>query len=455
MEKLKDIEKHNDKILKAFFAEFKKTKKPIEVSFRKLIPDLKAPERFTHQIHKYPAKLLVHIPYFFINNSILSKKKEFILDPFNGSGTVMLESILSGRNAYGADANPLARLIAEVKVTKLNIATIYKCLGKILSYARSLEVISQPEVTNCEYWFPKRTIEELSRLKQSIDIIDDEGLKKFMLLSFSSCVHKVSLADSRISVPVRLNPNRFDEGSVQYIKVHEKIKSLENIDVFEKFQQIVKENIKRVETLNNELAENDYVAKIISNDARELTTNLNSTELLSNESIQLIITSPPYAGAQKYIRASSLNLNWTGLASKFEIPMLDNLNIGRENIRKIDRVIESTGIIEADELIKTIFNINPTRAYIIYTYLQEMKLALQEMMRVLKKGGYIVLVVGNNKVCNLEFNTQEYLTSYLLSIGLELKVKLIDDIKSYGLMTKRNKTADIISREWVLVFKKS
>ena len=32
--------------------------------------------------------------------------------------------------------------------------------------------------------------------------------------------------------------------------------------------------------------------------------------------------------------------------------------------------------------------------------------------------------------------------------------KLIDDIQSYGLMTKRNKTADIISREWILVFKK-
>lgn len=37
---------------------------------------------------------------------------------------------------------------------------------------------------------------------------------------------------------------------------------------------------------------------------------------------------------------------------------------------------------------------------------------------------------------------------------MKLQFKLIDDIKSYGLMTKRNKTASTISCEWVLVFKK-
>jgi hypothetical protein len=30
----------------------------------------------------------------------------------------------------------------------------------------------------------------------------------------------------------------------------------------------------------------------------------------------------------------------------------------------------------------------------------------------------------------------------------------VDDIRSRGLMTKRNKTASVISREWVTVFRK-
>ena len=67
----------------------------------------------------------------------------------------------------------------------------------------------------------------------------------------------------------------------------------------------------------------------------------------------------------------------------------------------------------------------------------------------------MIIIIGNNTVCGRPFNTQEYLTTYIKSKGLSLQFKLIDDIKSYGLMTKRNKTASRISCEWILVFKKT
>ena len=91
----KEISVRNDAIIKKFIEDFSMDKKPIEVSFRKLLPEIKNIDRFTHLIHTYPAKLLVHIPYFFLNNSVFSKKDDNVLDPFNGSGTVLLESILS------------------------------------------------------------------------------------------------------------------------------------------------------------------------------------------------------------------------------------------------------------------------------------------------------------------------------------------------------------------------
>ena len=49
-------------------------------------------------------------------------------------------------------------------------------------------------------------------------------------------------------------------------------------------------------------------SKVISSDARLLTKEIGSKEILQDESIDLILTSPPYAGAQKYIRSSWLNL---------------------------------------------------------------------------------------------------------------------------------------------------
>lgn len=449
----KEISARNDLVITKFIENFSVDREPIEVSFRKLLPEIKNIDRYTHLIHTYPAKLLVHIPYFFLNNSIFSQKGDTILDPFNGSGTVLLESILSNRNAFGADSNPLARLISEVKVSKLDTEQLSIILKEVVSSAKNCNKVNAPEVVNCDYWFPLNAKSQLAKLLTAINEIENEAIKKFMLVSFSNCVKKVSYADPRVSVPVKLNPNRYVEGSKEKSKIQERLMQLESIDVFEKFSVITSENIERFKELEK-VEINGNIAKVISSDARNLSIGINKEALLKNDSIQLVITSPPYAGAQKYIRASSLNLGWTQLANIEDLAILDRKNIGRESYRKSEINIIKTGIKDADDLIEIIYKIKPERAQIICNYLIEMKMALNEIIRVLKNDGYLVLIVGNNKVCNMEFNTQEYFTEYLLNCGLKLQFKLIDDIKSYGLMTKRNKSADIISREWILVFKK-
>ena len=103
--------------------------------------------------------------------------------------------------------------------------------------------------------------------------------------------------------------------------------------MFDKFSSIANENIERFKELEK-VNFNGNNAKIISTDARRLTVGINEEALLEDKSVQLVITSPPYAGAQKYIRASSLNLGWTQLAKVEELPHLDKKNIGRENYRK-------------------------------------------------------------------------------------------------------------------------
>jgi hypothetical protein len=133
---------------------------------------------------------------------------------------------------------------------------------------------------------------------------------------------------------------------------------------------------------------------------------------------------------------------------------LDSQNIGRENYNKSSVKIQPTGIGDADEVIEKIFNQYPLRGRIVCNYLLEMQKALDESYRVLKKGRYMIIIIGNNNVCGHQFNTKHYIAEYLESKGMQLELQLIDDIKSYGLMTKRNKTADIITREWILVFKK-
>lgn len=442
----------NEKLTEYFIKQYSATKKPVPISFRDLFSKMNRSDRYTHLIHTYPAKLLAHIPYFFLNNTCFSKEGDTILDPFCGTGTVLLEANLAGRNALGADANPLARKIASVKTEKLDDLKLNETLKIIIHRAKLFRKVEYPNVINRDFWFPANTQYQLAKIRRAIDELPNDKYKAFFEICFSNCIKKVSYADPRIAVPVKLNPDRFEKSSDQYRKIKNRLTELKSVDVFEKFRGICTDNITRVKKLS--CISSKISSKIISENAQIITASIGRKTLLKDNSVDMILTSPPYAGAQKYIRSSSLNLGWLGITEVEDLKSLDKKSIGRENYLSSEIKEIKTGISSADKLLKELFQLNKQRAYIVGNYLLEMKVALDESIRVLKNDGYFIIVIGNNKVCNCEFNTQEYLTEYVESKGLKLQFKLIDDIKSYGLMTKRNKTADIISREWILVFKK-
>lgn len=435
-----------DKMLEGYYQSYQKDGEPISVNFRALVPELKRAERYTHLIHSYPAKLLANIPYFFFATDTLCPTNGTVLDPFCGTGTVLLEAALSGRNALGADANPLAELIARGKTVYIPKEELLETLGVIIERAkRYRRVVAHPEAI--AIWYSPIALRQLTNLQRALEEVEDERQKTFFELCFSSVARRVSLADPSISVPVHWNPNRFSRNPQRMEEVRKKLETLQSVNVYDKFETLSKVNIDRVASLRNKIGEG-VTTRLVSNDARHLG--------LADNSVDMILTSPPYAGAQKYIRASWLSLYWLNLVKLEDIRELKRHNIGREDYR-LEEVFESyTGIDAADAILKELYaSGNMNRAFLAANYLNEMKDALDESCRVLKPNGYMVIVIGNNTVCKRQFDTQDFLTTYLVSRGLELQYKLIDDIKSYGLMTKRNKTADKITREWILVFKKS
>lgn len=447
-----EVVSRNNALIDDFVKRYETSGEVIEVNFRGLVPEIRGYERVTHLIHTYPAKLISQIPYLFINNTRLSSPGDTVLDPFCGSGTVPLESILAGRQGLGCDANPLARLITSVKTTPLAEHKVRIALDTITAKVPRMRSRQTPEVVNRDYWFPERTSWVLGRILTCIEAVEEKPIREFLLVCFSNCVKKVSFADPNVSVPVKLNPKRYRENSKRYKRVERLIAERNDCNILEKFVDQVNLNLSRLKNLK---LTKRVKAKVISTDATALTCSLESDSPLPSGSVKLIVTSPPYAGAQKYIRASSLSLGWTRMTTVSEFPALDRKIIGRESFRKGELELAATQIAEADELIKTVAKVRPARAAVIFSYLIEMREALREMVRVLAPQGHLVLVIGNNRICGREFDAQRFLTQYLLDEGLSLKFKLIDDIRSYGLMTKRNKTADIISREWVLVFQKS
>ncbi len=444
-----------DRELAKFFSAYEEAKKPIEVDFRELVDWVPYSDSYTHYIHSYPAKLIKHIPIFFLNSKILvPKSKSLVLDPFCGSGTVLLESLLAGHSAIGCDANPLARLIAKVKTTKLEAEELHKTKASIILKAKRFRKIVPLNVVNVEHWFSESTIKQLSKLYRAINEICTGKELDFFLVTFSSIVKKVSYADPNLSVPVKIKPEKYENDVVKE-RLKNKIKELNNVDVIGLFSSQSDKNINRVSLLDS-VTSNDVTAEVVSGDARKITKNLDcNSELLDSNSVDFIVTSPPYAGAQKYIRSSSLSLGWLGLCEEKSLRDYEKLNIGREHYSKSEYVEPIRfNLSDIDAFFDEIEKDNPLRAHINSNYLKEMESAISEMYRVLKNDKYCVIVIGNNEVCGRKFETQKYIRLLAERVGFYTKLVLVDNIHSRGLMTKRNKTASVINSEWILVFKK-
>ena len=433
-----------DRILETLLKDYERLREPIPVSFREMAPFSSARRRATHALHSYPARLLAQIPAFFLSTTTLGDDG-LVVDPFCGSGTVLLEAILTGREAMGADANPLARLVSEAKVTPIAPARVEAACDRLL---RGLPAVAREPagLLNPEYWFYPHVRRDLARIADALRRVRDREICRFLEVVFSSVIRDVSLADPRLSVPVRLRSDQYPEEHSLRGKTEARLRRLRTINVLGVFRDRCATSVK----LMAELVKWNGLGRCASvvEDARVLRG-------VDDGTVALVITSPPYLGAQKYIRASSLSLTWLGQCSAGELRALEDENIGREHYPKqATTKLTPTGIRQADELLAEVHAVNQTRAHIAAIYLNEMNAAMSELARILRGGGYAVVVIGSSTISGYPFSTPDYVTEIAVRHNLELKIHLVDTIRSRALFTKRHWTASIIESESILLFRR-
>lgn len=425
-----------------FVGDYAVNQVPIQVSFRNLVHWIKG-ERASHYIHPYPAKLLAHIAHFFLAARRHVPRGAVVLDPFSGSGTVALETVLAGNVAYWSDVNPLARAITKVKITRVDLTALDSAFARVRARYIEAKDVAPPEVINIGLWYSEGTTRRLARLRCAIGGELEGDVTDLLWVIFSGVARTCSRADPRFSVPVRRKAGIVARGRTVE----------DDPDVWELFEQTFKINSGRISTLA--LEDGLGANACVGDDARCLRDPLVQGGNLPAASVDVIITSPPYAGAQKYIRSSSLSIGWLGMASVRQMKALDSKSIGRERFSK-DSLgnFAETGMPKADVFIRRIAEKNPMRGAVVFNYLAEMSEVFAESRRVLRPGGRLVMIVGNNTICGENFETSEYMKLLALQSGFEVQLELVDTIKGRGLMTARNKTSAVITREWVLVFER-
>jgi len=451
--------------LEQYVVEYGHRSEPQVISFRDQCPWIRGADRYTHLIHRYTAKLLPHIPAFFMASSICPSNAT-ILDPFAGSGTVLLEGMLQGHQVLGVEINPIARLIAKVKTTVFNTKALEEAAKAITrSISSSTYDAGIPDFPNRDLWFSKKVQKGLAKVKAAIETFQDDSLKDFFWVCYSSLVRRVALADPRISPPVVLKPEKFDSNSLRHSKVSQMLEERTNANVEALFASTLGEFIKRFRRLEETLRERELgSAEVVWDDARDLRIapmkekgllDKASAKEFPADSVDLVITSPPYMNAQKYARSLRLEWYWLGLGSYDELHAMDASMIGTERLTRDEyEHLKTVGHAVADELILNVFSRDKHRARLMANYFEDMRICFANLFRVIKPGGHLVIVVGDNRVFTYRIPNHQILTDLATQEGFRPKLVVVDEIKSRGLMTKRNTTADVIPAEWIIVLRK-
>jgi len=136
---------------------------------------------------------------------------------------------------------------------------------------------------------------------------------------------------------------------------------------------------------------------------------------LAAGSVDLIVTSPPYANAIDYIRAHKFSLIWFG-HDPGSLSQMRRKYIGAE-IRGSVSEIPST---KARRAIAEIQKSEPRKAEIVAHYFSDMQRALRQMLVVLKPGRAAVVVVGSSTIRGTQVQTPFALAEIGEALGFDV-----------------------------------
>jgi len=335
-------------------------------------------------IHPYPAMF-----HFMVVRRLLlefSKEGDIVLDPFMGSGVCAVECLVNGRNFVGYDINPLALLIAKVRTTPIGQKEILNNLVEILDKSKHRESVEIPNFPNIEYWFSEKSIIGLSKLKRTIFELKDERLKDFFKVAFSETVRRVSKTDH----------NEF--------KILRK-KDKKERDVFSVFKEISLRNSGLLFSFYEKFKPKDVK---LSFECRNILEEIP----LEDESVDLVITSPPYGDSKTtvaYGQFSRLSLNWLGIQED-----VDKRSLG-SNKRDLSYLPSKILYELADKISK----VDDKRAKEILFFYSDLFSSIEIIARKVKRGGFVCFVVGNRRVKGVELETDRISVDFFSHFGFK------------------------------------
>lgn len=321
-------------------------------------------------IHPFPAKMAPDIAIDHLDG--MSTDDELVvLDPMCGSGTVLTAAAGRGHSARGFDVDPLAVLMSSVATTPVDTDEVVAEAERICARARA-SVVSDTRwddaetIKFAEYWFAATQRTELNRLARELDSVEDDAVRRALQVALSRIIVTKSPKASLAADTSHSRPHR--------------VATKSDYDVYRGFEG----SVASLKKLLDQRVMTGHV-EVARGDARALA--------LPADSVDLIITSPPYLNAIDYLRGHKMSLIWFG----HTIPELRKI---RSNSIGAERALDSDALKHVTDMVQFIKDSvdDPDQLPVatITRYAHDLALFSRELNRVCKSEAEVVTVIGNS-----------------------------------------------------------
>lgn len=335
-----------------------------------------------HGFHSYPARLHPETARRLILE--LCAPGKAVLDPFCGSGTVVVEARSLGRRAFGSDLNPLA-----VELTRLKAGGVTREFADALAREKEQVVLHALERKRAELGptekygpedrtlFAPHVLLELDGLRSGIEAIRDRTVRNALALVHSALLTKLSERTSDSST--REQKKRISGGfAIRF------------------FGMKTDELVRRALEYSTLVPPGTPPPRVQIADARRL-------EFLRDASVRLIVSSPPYPGVYDYYEHHRVRLRWL---------RLDGARFAQGELasRRAARGARAGGR-----------DVRPRQADASANWQRDFAQCLREIWRVLEPGGHAALIVGDSVFAGRPLHANLWLPPLAEDAGLVLR----------------------------------
>jgi DNA modification methylase len=347
--------------------------------------------------------------------------KGTVLDPFSGVGTTLVEAILRGHNAVGFEINPYAVLACRTKVNAHKIVgeSLYDEVLRFQAFYREktsancVPKSTPPEgfKTRSAFYSPK-VLRKVLILQDFIDTIEDPDLQDLFRLAFASTMVRYSNYSYEPSLGRRASAGKPD---------------IEDFPVGQAILGKLSEMVQDISWLQQTLADRHPNVQIVNDSFFEYKL------YLEPDSIDIVITSPPYLNNYHYNRNTRPHLYWLGYAENpRDLKPLELSNFGKywQTVRDQDTVAPEFSLSNSDlaERLETLSKAKPEKgiyggkgwANYATSYFNDCRKFAKGIEYALRPGGTALVVIGNSILQGIAIPTDIYFGEIAESVGLEL-----------------------------------